>query len=75
MRLTTIWTLPASTFRERLRRTRDWMAQEVGARLPVRVRYWVAMQEIGRATMDSPNVPATPLAQIIRKLEAPKNLS
>lgn len=75
MRLTTIWTLPASTFTERARRTRDWVAQEIGARLPVRVRYWVTMQEIGKATMDGPNVPATPLDQIIRKLDAPKRLS
>lgn len=75
MRLRTIWTLPACTLTERLRRTRDWAAQEFGARLPVRVRYWVAMQAIGKATMTSPDVPATPLQDIIHNLEAPKDLT
>lgn len=72
MRFMTIWTLPASTLAERLRRTRDWAAQKVARRLPVRIRYWVSMIEIGKATMDSSNVPATPLSEIIKKLESPK---
>lgn len=75
MRFKTIWTMPASTIRERLRRTRDWAAQAVAARLPLRIRYWTTLQEVGRATMSSPNVPATPLAEIITKLDAPRNLS
>lgn len=75
MRFRSIWTAPAMTLRERLIRTRDWAAREIGARLPLRVRYWVTMQEIGRATMDSPNVPATSLDTILRKLDAPKVVS
>jgi hypothetical protein len=39
-KLTTIWTLPAMTLRERLRRTADWADLKIAARLPKRVRYW-----------------------------------
>lgn len=69
MKLRTIWTIPAMSLRERLRRTSDWTAQEVAARLPKRIRYWATLQLIGRATMTSPDVPATPLSDILRKLE------
>lgn len=75
MRLRTIWTIPACSFAERMRRTRDWAAMEIGARLPVRIRYWVTMQAIGKASMDAPNVPAMALGDIIKKIDAPKNLS
>lgn len=75
MKFKTIWTLPASTLGEKLRRTRDWAAQKVARALPVRIRYWVTLQEVGRATMDSPNVPATPLGDILKKLDAPKELT
>lgn len=40
MRLTTIWTMPAMTLRERLRRTADAMDMAIAWRLPKRVRYW-----------------------------------
>lgn len=75
MRFWTILTLPAATVWEKLRRLREWQAQVIAARLPVRVRYWVTLQEIGRATMKSPNVPATPLDEILRNLATPNNLS
>lgn len=75
MRFRTIWTMPAMTLRERLRRTRDWAAMEVGARLPLRVRYWTAMQEIAHATRDSKNIPATPLDEVLRDLRHPKEMS
>ena len=75
MKLKTIWTLPASDLREKLRRTRDWAAQEIGARLPLRIRYWVTLQEVGRATMTSPNVLSTPLYDILTKLDTPRSLT
>ena len=75
MRFFTIWSIPAMTITERLRRTRDWAAMEFGARLPLRVRYWVTMSEIGRATMTSPNIPATPLDEVLKNLDHPKSLS
>lgn len=75
MRFWTIWTVPAISLGERLRRTRDWAAMTLGAKLPLRVRYWVTLQEIGFATRKSPNVPATSLTNILRDLRTPKNLS
>jgi hypothetical protein len=75
MRFRTIWTIPATSFVERLRRTRDWVAMTIGARLPLRIRYWVTILEIGHATVNSPNVPATPLHDVLNNLRTPKNLS
>lgn len=75
MKFWTIWTMPAMSLAERLRRTRDWLAMEIGARLPLRIRYWVTMMEIGRATTTSPNIPATPLDEILKNLNHPKSMS
>lgn len=75
MKLKTIWSIKMMTFPERLRRTRDWGAWEIAARLPLRLRYFVTLIEVGRATMDSPNVMATPLNDILKKLNTPKSLS
>ena len=44
MRLTTIWTLPAMSFRERLHRTGEWAAIKVAWALPRRVLYWAAVR-------------------------------
>lgn len=73
MRFTTIWDprIPLS-LKERLRRTRDWAALEVAVRLPRRIRYWVAIHEIGKATKTSKNVPATPVDEVLRNLDRPK---
>lgn len=68
MRLWTIWTIPATSIAERLRRTRDWAAMTTASMLPLRVRYWVTMMELGKATIESPNVPATDLSYILRHL-------
>ena len=75
MRFKTIWTIPAMTLAERLRRTRDWAAWKIAAALPLNIRYWVVIQMVGKATMDSPNVPATTLTDILRNIETPKNLA
>jgi hypothetical protein len=44
MRLTTIWTLPAMTVRERFRRTSEWAAIKVAWALPSRILYWAAVR-------------------------------
>lgn len=75
MRLRTIWSTPGLPLIERLRRTRDWSALQVVAALPLRVRYWTTIVEIGKATMTSENVPATPLNDILHHLDRPKNVS
>lgn len=43
MKLTTIWTIPAMTFRNRLARTADWADMKVATLLPRRVQYWVVV--------------------------------
>jgi hypothetical protein len=75
MRFRTIWSIPAMTLTERLRRTRDWAAMKVAAALPQRVKFWCTMLEIGKATRESMNIPGTPLEEILRNLETPKSLS
>lgn len=72
MRLKTIWTMPAMSFVERLRRTREWSAMKSVRFVPLRVRYWVTMCEIAKATNSSPNIPATSLDDILRNLDHPK---
>lgn len=63
------------TLHERLRRTRDWAALRVALSLPLRVRYWATIHEIGKSTSTSKDVPATSLSEILDHLEQPKNLS
>lgn len=43
MRLRTIWTIPAMTLRERLRRTADWADMTIAYHLPKRVKYWAVI--------------------------------
>lgn len=75
MRFTTIWTIPAMSFPERLRRTRDWAARETAVRLPKRVRYWVTLMEIGKATIHSEDIMATKLDDLLHDLDSPKYVS
>lgn len=69
MRLSTIWTLPSMSTMERLRRTLEWATMETAAKLPQRLKYWVTMQELAKATTTSKNIPATPLDEILMRLE------
>lgn len=73
MRFTTIWdpTMPLP-FLERLIRTRDCVAMGVARHLPVRVRYWVTLQAIGKATATSKSVPGATVEEILPKLERPQ---
>lgn len=60
-------------FRERLHRTRETLNLMAVKFVPRRLRYWVTLCEIGKATMTSKNVPGTPLDEILKNLEAAKN--
>lgn len=40
MRLSTIWTMPAMTLRERLRRTSEWFWLNTARHIPERLAYW-----------------------------------
>lgn len=75
MRLRTIWTMPALDLHERWDRTKTWAAMKIAGMLPVRIRYWVTVREIGKATLNSFDAPATPLREIMYNLEAPKGMS
>lgn len=75
MRFRTIWSIRAMSLPERLRRTRDWAAMEIAARLPLRIRYWVTIHELAKATYTSSDVPATSLEEILKNLETPKVVS
>lgn len=55
MKFTTIWTIPAMSFAERLRRTGDWITQKIAASLPKQIRYWVFIQ-MGCGTIRSDEV-------------------
>lgn len=69
MRLTTIWTLPAATLGEKMRRTADWLAQQVAAHLPPRVRYWVFIQQASKAVEGEPGeVTAVPLDRLLSRV-------
>jgi hypothetical protein len=48
---------------------------ELARKLPKRLKYYVTLQQIGKATLDSPNVLGTRLEDILKNLETPKNLS
>jgi hypothetical protein len=75
MKLRTIWTIPAMTFDERLRRSRDAIAMSIAYCLPVRIQYWTTMYMIGQATKMSVDVPATTCDEILRNLPKPKGVS
>lgn len=72
MRLRTIWTLPGASLREKTDRTGEWLYGKIANKIPQRVKYWVVIQELAKATRTSENVPATPLEEILNHLEKGK---
>jgi hypothetical protein len=74
MKLRTIWTTPAMSIAERLRRSKDAVAFSIAYWLPVRIQYWTAIHMIGKATAMSVNVPATTCDEILRNLPKPKGM-
>lgn len=69
MRLATIWSIPAMSTMERLRRTREWANIKVAEMLPQRLKYWVTMLELAKATRESKEIPATPFDEILKNLQ------
>lgn len=51
----------------------DEFCLSVAQLLPLRLRYWVTMIELGYASRSSDDVPATPLGDIIKHLRAPRD--
>lgn len=72
MRFRTIWTVPAMSLRERLRRTADWCDSTVAYHLPKRVKYW-AVVHVGAhvTTQVDPNlvVPDVRLMEVLELAE------
>lgn len=72
MRFRTIWTVPAMTLRERLRRTADWCDSTIAYHLPKRVKYW-AVVHVGAhvTTQVDPNliVPDVTLLDVLELAE------
>lgn len=68
MRFWTIWTLRGLPLKERIQRTLDWLCLEIADLLPKRLVYWIALRQIGKATMKSEHVPATTLDNVLRNL-------
>lgn len=57
------------TLAERLRRSVDWAAFEAAAKLPKRIKYWATIQNMAKATRNSPHIPATPLDEVLKNLD------
>lgn len=75
MRLRTLWFSNISntfTVKEKLRRTREILAMKVAATIPLRICYWVTLQEIGYATRNAPNVVACDVSYVLANLRTPK---
>lgn len=54
--------------REKIERTKDLWSMNLADILPKRVAYWIAIRQIGKATMTSQNVPATSLDNVLDNL-------
>lgn len=77
MRFWSIITLPAATPAEKFRRLRDWAAMWAAGKIPVRVKYWVAVQQMAAASRVDPHkiVPEMDLEYIMKNMPAPKVIS
>ena len=70
MKLSTIWTIGAMTFRERLNRTGEWLAQKIAASLPKNVRYWAFIQEASRGIGNMPPTTVVPEVRLFEVVDA-----
>lgn len=77
MRFWTIITLPAATPAEKLRRLRDWAAMTIAGWIPVRIKFWAAVQQMAAASTVDPNkvVPEMDLEYIMKNMPAPRVIS
>lgn len=72
MKIIDIWSMKGFSIKERILRTRDSIAMSVAKRVPLRIRYWITINALAAASIDSKNVPATPLDEVLKNLESPK---
>lgn len=69
MKLTTIWTIPAMTLTERLRRTHDAAMRTIAAHLPKRIAYWNYIHQGIRAIEDNEVVPDVTFCTVLSRLD------
>ena len=69
MKLTTIWTLPAMSLGERIRRTADLAAQTAASKLPARIRYWTFIQVGSKAMPADAIVPDVLFMDLLKNAE------
>jgi hypothetical protein len=69
MRMSTIWdpSFPMD-FKERLNRTRELAELVIADHFPKRLAFRIAYSQIGKATMKSAHVPATPLDVVLENI-------
>jgi len=77
MNLISIWSLPSYPLRERLRRTREWAAMTAASKIPLRIKYWAAVQQIAAASTVDPKkvVPEMDLEYIMRNMPQPTSVA
>ena len=68
MKLTTIWTIPAMTLRERLNRTGEWGWRELAHRLPRRLAYWSFIDSGVRAMRPNDVVPEVRYMDLLERI-------
>ena len=68
MRLTAIWTLPACTLREKIRRTLDWADQQIARRLPNRWRFHTFVQLGAAAIKNDETVPDVTYLTVLERI-------
>lgn len=69
MKLTTIWTAPACSLAERLRRTVDLAAMTAASKLPARIRYWTFIQVGSKAMSTNDIVPDVRFMDLLKNTE------
>lgn len=67
MRLRTIWTIPAMSLTERLRRTRDALTLSAAHRLPRRLAYWSLVDTGARHMKADEEVPAVTYMDVLER--------
>lgn len=69
MKLTTIWTISATSLGERFRRTVDLAAMTIAAKLPARIRYWTFIQVGSKAMSPNAIVPDVKFMDLLENAE------
>lgn len=69
MKLTTIWTLPTMTLRERLARTSEWGWRTLAHRLPRRLAYWSWIDSTVRHIEPDEVVPEVTAMTVLERMD------